>query len=93
MIEKAIDFAKNNRVPLNSTEGFVRQILVREFIREFMKLKAQKKEQKFLELLVKFNPFYDGTTGIQPIDDNQKNNGNRICTYRTFDDFRKFYAV
>ena len=27
VIEKAIDFAKNNHVPLNSTEGFVRQIL------------------------------------------------------------------
>ena len=72
VIEKAIDFAKNNHVPLNSTEGFVRQILGwREFIRGVYEVKGTEERTKNFWNFSRKIPasFYDGTTGIQPIDD------------------------
>ena len=72
MIEKAIDFAKNNHVPPNSTEGFVRQILGwREFIRGVYEVKGTEERTKNFWNFSRKIPasFYDGTTGIQPIDD------------------------
>ena len=72
VIEKAIDYAKSNDVPLNSLEGFVRQILGwREFIRGVYEVKGTEERTKNFWDFNKKIPasFYDGTTGIQPIDD------------------------
>jgi deoxyribodipyrimidine photolyase-related protein len=72
VIEKAIEFAKKNDVPLNSTEGFVRQILGwREFIRGVYEAVGTKERTKNFWKFSRKIPksFYDGTTGIQPIDD------------------------
>jgi deoxyribodipyrimidine photolyase-related protein len=72
VIDKAIDYAKANDIPLNSTEGFVRQILGwREFIRGVYEVKGTEERNKNFW---KFNrkipkSFYDGSTGIKPIDD------------------------
>ena len=71
IIEKTIDFAKKNNIPLNSLEGFVRQILGwREFIRGVYLYKGSfERNQNFWNHQ---NPlpksFYIGETGIPPID-------------------------
>ena len=72
VIEKAIDYAKSNDVPLNSLEGFVRQILGwREFIRGVYEVKGtEERTTNFWNFNKKIPAsFYDGTTGIKPIDD------------------------
>jgi deoxyribodipyrimidine photolyase-related protein len=72
VIEQAVSFARKNDVPLNSTEGFVRQILGwREFIRGVYEVKGSEERTKNFW---KFNrkipkTFYEGTTGITPVDD------------------------
>ena len=72
VIEKAIDYANENDIPINSTEGFVRQILGwREFIRGVYEAVGTKERTKNFWKFKRKIPksFYDGTTGIQPIDD------------------------
>ncbi|NNE33463.1 MAG: cryptochrome/photolyase family protein [Winogradskyella sp.] len=72
VIEKAIDYAKSNDVPLNSLEGFVRQIIGwREFIRGVYEVKGSVERTKnFWDFDRQIPPsFYDGTTGIKPVDD------------------------
>lgn len=72
VIDKAIDYAIKNEIPLNSTEGFVRQILGwREFIRGVYEVKGTEERTKNFWNFNRKIPasFYDGSTGIQPIDD------------------------
>ena len=72
VIKKAISYANKNDVPLNSTEGFVRQILGwREFIRGVYEAKGTEERTKNFWNFNRKIPksFYEGTTGIQPIDD------------------------
>ncbi len=72
IIEKAIEFAHQNDIPINSTEGFVRQILGwREFIRGVYEAKGTEERTKNFWKFSRKIPksFYNGTTGIQPIDD------------------------
>lgn len=72
VINEAIDFAKKNAIPLNSTEGFVRQILGwREFIRGVYEVKGTEERNKNFWNFKRKIPksFYDGSTGILPVDD------------------------
>lgn len=72
VVKKAIDFATKNDIPINSTEGFVRQILGwREFIRGvYEAVGTKERNTNFWNFKRKIpKSFYDGTTGIQPIDD------------------------
>ncbi|MBC2846196.1 cryptochrome/photolyase family protein [Winogradskyella flava] len=72
VIESAIDYAKSNNVLINSTEGFVRQILGwREFIRGVYEVKGTEERTKNFWNFNRKIPasFYNGTTGIKPIDD------------------------
>ena len=76
VVKETIAFAKANKVPLNSLEGFVRQVIG---WREFMRGIYQNYEQR----LVSDNFFnhkkkltkswYDGSTGITPLDHTIKN--------------------
>jgi deoxyribodipyrimidine photolyase-related protein len=71
IISAALDFAAKNDVPLNSLEGFVRQIMGwREFIRIVYEREGCKQRTTNYWGFTRKIPacFYDGTTGIVPID-------------------------
>ncbi|MEM1003007.1 MAG: cryptochrome/photolyase family protein, partial [Bacteroidota bacterium] len=75
VITKAIEYANKNNVPINSTEGFVRQILGwREFIRGVYEAKGTEERTKNFWGFTRKIPasFYNGTTGITPVDDTIK---------------------
>ncbi len=75
IIKKAIDYAKQNDVPLNALEGFIRQIIGwREFIRGMYECKGSYSRTKNFWGFERKIPasFYDGTTGIVPIDNTIK---------------------
>ena len=71
VVEKALAFAEQENIPINSTEGFVRQIIGwREFIRGMYMCKGRYSRTKNFWNFDRKIPdsFYDGTTGIDPID-------------------------
>ena len=75
IIEECINYAELNNVPINSTEGFVRQILGwREFIRGVYISKGKEERTKNFWRFKKKIPvsFYNGTTGIDPLDNTIK---------------------
>jgi deoxyribodipyrimidine photolyase-related protein len=72
VVGKAINFYEHNDVPINSVEGFVRQIIGwREFIRGVydIKRKEQIKSNFWGHSRRLTSDWYDGTTGITPLDD------------------------
>lgn len=72
IIHKALEFAQNHDVALNSLEGFIRQIIGwREFIRGVYCYKGpQERTTNFWQFSQKIpRSFYDATTGIKPVDD------------------------
>tara|TARA_B100001057_G_scaffold402834_1_gene414905 strand:- start:4241 stop:5578 length:1338 start_codon:yes stop_codon:yes gene_type:complete len=71
VITKSIDFSKENNIPINSTEGFVRQIIGwREFIRGIYTAKGSfERTLNYWGFKRKIpRSFYTGETGIEPID-------------------------
>ncbi len=71
VIEKAITYSTENDIPINTIEGFVRQIIGwREFIRGMYEIKGSYSRTKNHWNFTKKIPqsFYSGTTGILPID-------------------------
>ena len=71
VVEKALDYARENPVSLNSLEGFIRQIIGwREFIRGVYVYKGtQERNSNFWRFNNKVPAsFYDASTGIVPID-------------------------
>ena len=75
ILEDAVTYATNNKIPLNSCEGFVRQILGwREFIRGVYQTKGtQERTTNYWKFKRKIPAsFWNGTTGILPVDDTIK---------------------
>ena len=71
IIDACLLYAKENKVPINSTEGFVRQIIGwREFIRGvYITRGSEERTTNFWKFKKKIPvSFYTGTTGIPPID-------------------------
>ena len=71
VLEKAISFAKEHDIPVNSLEGFVRQILGwREFVRGVYVYQGSYQRNKNYWKHTKKIPqsFYTAKTGIRPID-------------------------
>ncbi len=71
VIDLTLDFASKNNIPLNSLEGFIRQIIGwREFIRATYFLNGSYQRTKnYWGFKRKIPPsFYTGNTGIVPID-------------------------
>ncbi len=72
VVEATIDFAKKNEVPLNSLEGFLRQVIGwREFMRAtYEDLGVPMRTTNYWQHRRPMPKcFFDGTTGIAPIDD------------------------
>ena len=75
VINRTVDYIKTSDVPLNSAEGFIRQIIGwREFIRGMYECKGGFSRTRNYWGFKRKIPasFYDGTTGILPVDDTIK---------------------
>jgi deoxyribodipyrimidine photolyase-related protein len=72
VLQKVVTAAKKYQIPLNSLEGFVRQILGwREFVRGVYEAAGTKQRTTNFWKFTRKIPasFYTGTTGIAPVDD------------------------
>ncbi len=72
VIDSALDFASAQKIPLNSLEGFIRQILGwREYMRAVYELKGRfQRTHNYWDFTAKMPPgFWRGNTGIIPIDE------------------------
>ncbi|MBP1839572.1 cryptochrome/photolyase family protein [Formosa algae] len=71
VINSCLSYTKKHNIPINSTEGFVRQIIGwREFIRGVYETRGSEERTTNFWAFKKKIPtsFYNGTTGIPPID-------------------------
>ena len=71
IINDCLNYAERNNIPINSSEGFVRQILGwREFIRGvYLSKGVEERTSNFWNFKKKIPAsFYSGSTGIDPID-------------------------
>ncbi len=69
--DEALKYASEHKIPLNSLEGFIRQIIGwREFIRGVYELKGREERTKNFWGFTRKIPtsFWNGTTGIEPLD-------------------------
>jgi deoxyribodipyrimidine photolyase-related protein len=75
VINTILDYSRESDFPLNTVEGFIRQIIGwREYIRAIYEIEGvRQRNSNFFELTNKLpESFYTGTTGIVPFDDSIK---------------------
>lgn len=71
VVDRTLEYADENKIPINSVEGFIRQIIGwREFIRGVYEVKGSYQRTKNFWGFEKKIPksFWKGTTGIDPVD-------------------------
>ncbi len=71
VIQAALDYATNHEIPLNSLEGFIRQIIGwREYIRGvYHAISPTQRQQNVLKHTRQLTAdWYNGTTGLDPVD-------------------------
>jgi deoxyribodipyrimidine photolyase-related protein len=71
IVKKAVQIADKKAIPINSLEGFIRQIIGwREFIHIVYRREGRKQRTtNYWQFKRKIPPsFWDGTTGIEPVD-------------------------
>jgi deoxyribodipyrimidine photolyase-related protein len=71
IVEETLEYAANHEIPMNSLEGFIRQVMGwREFIRAVYELKGSEERTRNYWGFTRKIPasFWNGTTGIEPID-------------------------
>ena len=70
VVEKTLEMHEENGYPMNSLEGFLRQIVGwREFIRAMYQLHPEMREENFFEIDNELpKEFYTGETGLPPLD-------------------------
>jgi len=71
VVEKALDHASTHEIPLNSLEGFLRQMIGwREFMRAMYEFRGvHMRNSNFWDFHRKMPPgFYTGQTGVEPVD-------------------------
>ncbi|MBK9165493.1 MAG: cryptochrome/photolyase family protein [Acidobacteria bacterium] len=71
VIDAAIEHAEKHDMPINSLEGFIRQIIGwREFIRGVYEIEGRRQRTTNFWKFTRPMPssFYDGTTGLEPFD-------------------------
>ena len=76
VVKASLDFSDHHSIPLNSLEGFIRQIIGgREFIRGIYEVKGTYQRTRNHWNFTKKIPeeFYSGNTGIDPVDDTINN--------------------
>ena len=72
VVDKALEYASEKDIPLNSVEGFIRQIIGwREFMRAMYERHGNKARTANFWKFKRRMPecFYTGTTGIEPVDE------------------------
>jgi deoxyribodipyrimidine photolyase-related protein len=72
IIDETLNYASEHHIPINSTEGFIRQIIGwREFIRAVYQMKGTEERTKNHWGFDRKIPesFWSGTTGIEPLDE------------------------
>lgn len=71
VVDETLKFAAQNKIPMNSLEGFVRQIIGwREFIRSVYELKGSEERTRNFWGFTRKIPasIWNGSTGIEPVD-------------------------
>lgn len=70
VVKATLAYAQKHKTPLNSLEGFIRQIIGwREFVRCVYLLEEQQERDNYFEHTNKLSKaFYNGSTGLVPVD-------------------------